>query len=105
MAIYELHGRSPHFPANGQYYIAGSAEVIGNVRLGSNTSIWFGSVLRGGDASLGVRLKPLVGLFQHLRMGQQIGANPLAEVLVRNQHRLTGGGRHREGHDGSERDA
>jgi carbonic anhydrase/acetyltransferase-like protein (isoleucine patch superfamily) len=49
MAIYELHGRSPQFPADGQYYIAGSAEVIGNVRLGSNTSIWFGSVLRGDN--------------------------------------------------------
>jgi carbonic anhydrase/acetyltransferase-like protein (isoleucine patch superfamily) len=49
MAIYELHGRSPQFPADGQCYIAGSAEVIGNVRLGSNTSIWFGAVLRGDN--------------------------------------------------------
>src|SRR5712664_568085 len=49
MAIYELHGRSPQFPADGQYYIAGSAKVIGNVRLGLNTSIWFGSVLRGDN--------------------------------------------------------
>jgi carbonic anhydrase/acetyltransferase-like protein (isoleucine patch superfamily) len=49
MAIYELDGHSPQFPADGQYYIAGSAEVIGKVRLGSNTSIWFGSVLRGDN--------------------------------------------------------
>jgi carbonic anhydrase/acetyltransferase-like protein (isoleucine patch superfamily) len=49
MAIYELHGRSPQFPVDGQYFIAGSADVIGNVRLGSNTSIWFGSVLRGDN--------------------------------------------------------
>src|ERR1700751_66830 len=54
MAIYELHGRSPQFPADGQYYIAGSAEVIGNVRLGSNTSIWFGSVLRGDNELIGI---------------------------------------------------
>jgi carbonic anhydrase/acetyltransferase-like protein (isoleucine patch superfamily) len=49
MAIYELDGRSPQFPADGQYFIADSAEVIGNVRLASNTSIWFGSVLRGDN--------------------------------------------------------
>lgn len=49
MAIYELHGRPPQFPADGQYYIAGSAEVIDDVRLSSNTSIWFGSVLRGDN--------------------------------------------------------
>jgi carbonic anhydrase/acetyltransferase-like protein (isoleucine patch superfamily) len=49
MAIYELHGRSPQFPADGQYYIADGAEVIGDVRLGANTSVWFGSVLRGDN--------------------------------------------------------
>src|SRR6516162_8601666 len=54
MAIYELHGRSPQFPADGQYFIAGSAEVIGDVRLGSNTSIWFGSVLRGDNELIAI---------------------------------------------------
>jgi carbonic anhydrase/acetyltransferase-like protein (isoleucine patch superfamily) len=49
MATYEMHRRSPQFPADGQYYIAGSAEVIGKIRLGSNTSIWFGSVLRSDN--------------------------------------------------------
>ena len=54
MAIYELHGRSPQFPTDGQYFIAGSADVIGNVRLGSNTSIWFGSVLRGDNELIAI---------------------------------------------------
>jgi len=49
MAVYELDGRSPQLPADGQYFIADSAEVIGNVRLAPNTSIWFGSVLRGDN--------------------------------------------------------
>ncbi len=48
MAIYELDGRSPQFP-DGHYFIADSAEVIGNVRLGLNASVWFGSVLRGDN--------------------------------------------------------
>ena len=54
MAIYELHGRSPQFPADGRYFIADSAEVIGKVRLGSNTSIWFGSVLRGDNELIAI---------------------------------------------------
>ena len=49
MAIYELDGRSPQFPADGHYFIADSAEVIGNVRLAADTSIWFGCVLRGDN--------------------------------------------------------
>ena len=54
MAIYELDGRSPQLPADGQYFIAESAEVIGNVRLGSNVSIWFGSVLRGDNEPIDI---------------------------------------------------
>lgn len=49
MAVYELDGRSPQLPADGRYFIAQSAEVIGNVRLGTDVSIWFGSVLRGDN--------------------------------------------------------
>lgn len=54
MAIYELQGLSPQLPADGRYFIAESAEVIGNVRLGSDTSIWFGSVARGDNELIDV---------------------------------------------------
>ncbi|OQW52905.1 MAG: gamma carbonic anhydrase family protein [Proteobacteria bacterium SG_bin9] len=49
MAIYELDGKSPDLPADGQYFIAESAEVIGNVRLKSNASVWFGTIIRGDN--------------------------------------------------------
>src|ERR1700754_163912 len=49
MAIYELDGRAPELTADGQYFIAETATVIGNVRLKSNASVWFGSVLRGDN--------------------------------------------------------
>jgi carbonic anhydrase/acetyltransferase-like protein (isoleucine patch superfamily) len=49
MALYELDGVAPRLPADGKVFIADSAEVIGNVHLGSDTSIWFGSVLRGDN--------------------------------------------------------
>lgn len=49
MAIYELDGRAPELPADGDYFIAETATVIGNVRLLRGASVWFGSVLRGDN--------------------------------------------------------
>ena len=49
MAIFELDGQAPELPADGRYWIAESASVIGRVRLMADTSVWFGSVLRGDN--------------------------------------------------------
>ena len=49
MAIYQLDEQSPEFPADGRYWIAETATVIGRVRLKSEASVWFGSVLRGDN--------------------------------------------------------
>src|SRR5712691_1158755 len=49
MAIFELDGQAPELPADGRCWIAESATVIGRVRLKSNTSVWFGAVLRGDN--------------------------------------------------------
>jgi len=47
MAIYELDGQGPDLPADGNYFIADTAAVIGKVRLMNKASVWFGAVLRG----------------------------------------------------------
>jgi carbonic anhydrase/acetyltransferase-like protein (isoleucine patch superfamily) len=49
MPIYELDGQAPELPRVGQYWIADTAVVIGRVRLGTDVSIWPGSVLRGDN--------------------------------------------------------
>jgi carbonic anhydrase/acetyltransferase-like protein (isoleucine patch superfamily) len=49
MAIYELDGAAPEVPADGRYWVADSAAVIGRVRLKTDASVWFGSVLRGDN--------------------------------------------------------
>jgi carbonic anhydrase/acetyltransferase-like protein (isoleucine patch superfamily) len=49
MAIYELDGTAPEFPADGLYWVADTAAVIGKVKLHTNVSIWYGSVLRGDN--------------------------------------------------------
>jgi carbonic anhydrase/acetyltransferase-like protein (isoleucine patch superfamily) len=49
MAIFELDGQAPELPADGRCWIADNASVIGRVRLKSDTSVWFGAVLRGDN--------------------------------------------------------
>src|SRR5665647_2337771 len=49
MAIYELDGQGPELPADGNYFIAATATVIGKVRLHQSASVWFGAVLRGDN--------------------------------------------------------
>jgi carbonic anhydrase/acetyltransferase-like protein (isoleucine patch superfamily) len=49
MPIYEIDGQAPVFPADGRYYVADSATVIGRVRLKTDASVWFGAVLRGDN--------------------------------------------------------
>ena len=49
MAIYELDGQEPDLPADGDYFIAETATVIGKVRLRRGASVWFGAVLRGDN--------------------------------------------------------
>ena len=43
--IYRFEDREPSLPE--EYYVADSASVIGDVVLGNQSSIWFGTVLRG----------------------------------------------------------
>ena len=39
MAIYELDGQAPDLPADGDYFIAETATVIGKVRLKKGASV------------------------------------------------------------------
>jgi carbonic anhydrase/acetyltransferase-like protein (isoleucine patch superfamily) len=49
MSVYSLGDKSPKFPNEGDYWIAPGAHVLGQVELGKNVGIWFGSVLRGDN--------------------------------------------------------
>ena len=57
MPIYELDGQAPEFPADGHYWVAETAVLIGKVRLKTDASVWFGAVLRGDNEwiELGLR--------------------------------------------------
>lgn len=52
MAVYELDQTAPRVAASA--WIADSAQVMGQVELGEDVSIWFGSVLRGDTETISI---------------------------------------------------
>ncbi|ODU60862.1 MAG: gamma carbonic anhydrase family protein [Comamonadaceae bacterium SCN 68-20] len=52
MAIYELDGVAPQVHATA--WVADSAQVMGNVTLGEDASVWFGTVVRGDTESIAI---------------------------------------------------
>ena len=54
MSIYALDGVEPVLPEKGDFWIAETAVVIGNVQLGKGASIWFGAVLRGDNELISI---------------------------------------------------
>lgn len=49
MTVYALGDSKPQLPPEGEYWVAPSASVIGNVILHTNASVWFGATLRGDN--------------------------------------------------------
>lgn len=49
MPVYAIGDAKPILPPSGEYWIAPDAQVMGNVKLERNASVWFGAVLRGDN--------------------------------------------------------
>jgi carbonic anhydrase/acetyltransferase-like protein (isoleucine patch superfamily) len=71
MALYALDGIAPSLPAQDRYWVAPNAQIIGNVVLEDEASVWFGSVLRGDNEriKLGARANVQDGCLLHTDMG------------------------------------
>ncbi len=52
MALYELDGVAPQVDASA--WVAENAQVIGDVKLGAGSSVWFGATLRGDTETITV---------------------------------------------------
>lgn len=48
MALFELD-HQVRTPASGAYWVAPNAVVVGNVEIGDEASVWFGTVIRGDN--------------------------------------------------------
>lgn len=49
MPVWSLGDRRPSLPPEGEHWIAPTAQVIGDVRLGRGASVWWGTVARGDN--------------------------------------------------------
>lgn len=54
MPLYEFDGKAPRLPGDGSAWVAPSADLIGDVELGENASIWFGAVIRADNTLIKV---------------------------------------------------
>jgi carbonic anhydrase/acetyltransferase-like protein (isoleucine patch superfamily) len=70
MPLYELQGRSPKLGRD--VYVAANATVIGDVALGDEASVWFGTVLRGDmmPIVIGARTNLQDGSVVHVTTGR-----------------------------------
>ncbi|HUG73554.1 MAG TPA: gamma carbonic anhydrase family protein [Steroidobacteraceae bacterium] len=75
--IYSYGERS--LEAEGVYFIAPSADVIGSVRLGDEASVWFGAVLRGDNDWIHI------GAGSNVQDGSIVHVDPGVPVIVGNE--------------------
>ena len=52
MPLYELDGVKVKTPSPGRFWVADTAAVIGNVEIGDDVSIWFGTTIRGDNDAI-----------------------------------------------------
>jgi len=74
MPIYALDGHVPQLPVQG--WIAPDAQVIGQVELGEETSLWFGAVLRGDNARI------VLGARSNIQDGAVLHVDPSFPLLI-----------------------
>jgi carbonic anhydrase/acetyltransferase-like protein (isoleucine patch superfamily) len=77
MAIYELDGKQPRLGAGA--WVADSAQVMGDVELGEQASVWFGVVIRGDNETIrigrGTNVQDLSVLHSDMGKPLTIGEN------------------------------
>ncbi len=78
MTLYSLDGASPALPHSRSCWIAPDANLIGDVRIGENVSIWFGSTLRGDNEPIVIQDGSNIqeGCVLHTDMGFPLTVEP-----------------------------
>lgn len=76
MSLYTLTGHTPQ--VDGTVFVAPGAAVIGDVRIGKNSSVWFHTVIRGDSDSI------VVGEGTNIQDGTVCHADPGSPLVVGN---------------------
>src|SRR6266481_6823852 len=75
MPLYEIEGLHPSYPGDSAW-IAPSADVIGDARLGNEVSIWFGAVIRADNTPI------VVGKSTNIQDGALLHSDPGAPLTI-----------------------
>jgi len=74
MPLYEIDGLSPTVPGNS--WVAPSADLIGDVRLGEEVGIWFGAVIRADNTPI------LLGDRTNIQEGAMLHSDPGVPLTI-----------------------
>ncbi len=75
MPLYEIEGKRPVVDPAGAW-VAPSADVIGDVHLGADASVWFGAVIRGDNTPM------LVGARSNIQESAMLHSDPGAPLTI-----------------------
>ena len=76
MPLYEIDGLRPSLPEDGSSWVAPSADVIGDARLGREVGIWFGAVIRADNTPI------LVGDRTNIQEGAMLHSDPDSPLTI-----------------------
>ena len=76
MPLYAIDDLAPTLPADGSAWVAPSADVIGDARLGSDASIWFGAVIRADNTPI------VVGERSNIQEGAMLHSDPGSPLTI-----------------------
>ena len=76
MAIYAISGIHPTLPEDGSTWVAPSADVIGDARLGREVGVWFGAVIRADNSPI------LVGDRTNIQDKAMLHSDPDAPLTI-----------------------
>lgn len=74
MSVFRLGEVTPQLP--GRYYLAPGAQLIGNVVLGEDASVWFNAVLRGDNEPI------TIGARSNIQDGSVLHTDPGAPLTI-----------------------
>ncbi len=76
MPLYEIDGQRPTLPTDNSAWVAPSADVIGDTRLGREASVWFGAVIRADNTPI------VVGDRTNIQEGAMLHSDPGAPLTL-----------------------
>jgi carbonic anhydrase/acetyltransferase-like protein (isoleucine patch superfamily) len=76
MPLYAIDGLHPVLPDDGSAWVAPSADLIGDVRLGAEASVWFGAAIRADNTPI------LIGARTNIQEGAVLHSDPGSPLTI-----------------------